>query len=330
MKNNKLVFGVTGILFLIVAFLSLTLGAVSISLQELIDAVFKGASSSVAGSIFYYVRLPRTIACMLAGAGLSLSGLVIQNVLSNKLASPGIIGVNAGAGVAVTFAVALGVMSGWNIAISAFVGALFAVLVIVGMAKKMNASRTTVILIGVAINSFLNAISEAIVTLIPEVSVMISDFRVGGFASVTMERLIPAAIFIILSILVLLTLCNELDIMNMGEEMAQGLGLSVKKMRTLFLILAALLAGASVSFAGLLGFVGLIVPHIARKFVSNESKYLMVFSVLFGATFVTLCDLCARILFQPYEIPVGILMAFIGGPFFIFLLLKNKGGHRHA
>lgn len=330
MKNNKLIFIITGVLVFLVVWFSLTLGAVSLSFKELYEAIVKGANSGIAGTIFWYVRLPRTIACMLAGAGLSVSGLVIQNVLSNKLASPGIIGINAGAGLSVTICIALGIISGWSITISAFVGALFAVFVIVGVAQKFNASRTTVILGGVAVNSFLNAISEAITTLIPEVSVMIADFRVGGFTSVTSERLLPAGILIVVALFVLFSLCNELDVMNLGEESAQGLGLSVKKMRTIFLILAALLAGASVSFAGLLGFVGLIVPHIARRLVDGESKYLMPFCALGGAGFVTFCDLCARLVFQPYEIPVGILMSFVGGPFFIFLLLKHKGGHRHA
>lgn len=327
-KNRKKAFIVTMILFITTLFLSLSLGVANLSFVDLLTAIKEGAGSGMAGNIFWYVRLPRTMACVLAGAGLAVSGLVIQNVLSNKLASPGIIGVNAGAGLAVTLCCALGALGGWSIATSAFLGALLAVLLVVGIAKKMNASRTTVILSGVAMNSFLNAGSEAIITLFPEVGIMSGDFRVGGFTSVTTARLLPAAMLIIIGLCILLTLCNELDIMNLGEETAQGLGLSVKKMRTLFLIIAALLAGASVSFAGLLGFVGLIVPHISRNIVGSENRYLLPFSALAGATLVTLCDLVARMLFQPYEIPVGILMAFIGGPFFVFLLLKNKGGHR--
>lgn len=138
-------------------------------------------------------------------------------------------------------------------------------------------------------------------------------------------RLIPAAVLILFALLLVFSLCNELDVISLGEDTASGLGLPVKKMRTIFLVLAALLAGASVSFAGLLGFVGLIVPHIARSLVGNESKYLLPFSALAGAVFVTLCDLVSRVLFAPYEIPVGILMSFIGGPFFIFLLVKRRG-----
>lgn len=140
-------------------------------------------------------------------------------------------------------------------------------------------------------------------------------------------RLWPAAILIIIGLSVLFTLTNELDVISLGEDTAQGLGMSVKKMRTAFLGISALLAGAAVSFSGLLGFVGLIVPHVGRRLVSNENGKLIPFCAIFGAGFVTLCDLVARTVFSPYELPVGILMSCIGGPFFLFLLIKRKGGH---
>ena len=241
---------------------------------------------------------------MLAGAALAVSGTIIQNVLTNKLASPGIIGVNAGAGLAVTICCAIGAISGWTIAGSAFAGALIAVLLVTFTARKVGASRTTVILAGVAINSFLNAASEAITTLVPEAGVQSADFRVGGFSSVAYTRLIPAGILIIIGLLAAVSLCNELDLMALGEETAQGLGLSVKKMRTVFLGIAALLAGATVSFSGLLGFVGLIVPHLGRRLVGSECGKLLPFCAVFGAGFVTICDLIARTLFAPYEISV--------------------------
>ena len=324
-KKAGRIFVITTVLTIIIVLCSICLGAAELSLQDLYTAVVQGTDSGMAGRIFWYVRLPRTLACMLAGAGLAVAGAIIQNVLNNKLASPGIIGVNAGAGLAVTVACAFGTLSGWMIAGSAFAGALLAVLLVALTAQKIGASKTTVILGGVAVNSFLNAITEAIITLIPEVGMSTADFRVGGFSSVAYTRLIPAGILILAAIVVVLTLCNELDVMSLGEDTAQGLGLSVKKMRTIFLVLAALLAGASVSFAGLLGFVGLIVPHIGRYFVSSESKKLIPFSALCGAALVSLCDLIARIAFKPYEVPVGIFMSGIGGPFFICLLMKKRG-----
>lgn len=314
---------------LIAAFFSLCLGAAKLSLSDLWQAISQGPAAT-AGFIFWYVRLPRTCGCLLAGAALSVSGAVIQGVLHNRLASPSIIGVNAGAGLAVTVCCALGLLSGWAIAGSAFLGAMTAVLLIVFAAEKAGASRTTVILGGVAVNAFLNALSEALTTLIPEIGMMTADFRVGGFASVTPVRLVPAGILIVLGLLAVFSLQNELDVLALGEETAQGLGMNVKAIRTLLLVLAALLSGAAVSFGGLLGFVGLIIPHAARRFAGGESRYLLPLCAAGGAGFVTLCDTAARLIFAPYELPVGILLSILGGPFFLLLLLKGKGGKGHA
>lgn len=328
MKNHKIKLYFLGavILLLLTFILSGCLGSASMSFEELKNAILGGTETAY-GRIFWYARFPRTIACMLSGAALAVSGAMIQGVLTNKLASPGIIGVNAGAGLAVTICCVMGVFSGWVIAGAAFGGAIAAVLLVAFTAQKIGASRTTVILGGVAVNSCLNAASEALSILIPEAALQAADFRVGGFSAVVYERLLPAGILILLGLMLTMTLTNELDVISLGEDIAQGLGMPVKKMRTLFLGLAALLAGAAVSFSGLLGFVGLIVPHVSRKLIGNENGKLIPFCALCGGSFVTLCDLMARTLFSPYEIPVGILMSFIGGPFFLFLLMNRKGGH---
>lgn len=326
-NGDRKVYVVAIALCITAALCSICMGSANLTLAELWSALRSGMKGGgITGNIFWYIRLPRTAACLLAGAGFAVAGTVIQGVLANKLASPGIIGVNAGAGLAVTICCTCGAISGWIIAGASFAGALLAVLLVSLTAQKMNASRTTVILGGVAVNSFLNAASEAITTLFPDIGMMSADFRVGGFSSVSYVRLIPAGILILISLLIVFTLHNELDLMNLGEDVAQGLGLSVKHMRTIFLVLAALLAGASVSFSGLLSFVGLIVPHIMRRIVGSESKKLLPLCALGGAMFVTVCDLIARTAFPPYEIPVGIFMAFIGGPFFIWLLLAKRGG----
>lgn len=311
------------------ALLSLLLGAVRLSPMDLWQAVV-GGPNSTAGYIFWYARLPRTLACLLSGGALAVSGAVIQAVLSNKLASPSIIGVNAGAGLAVTVCCALGLLSGWIIALSAFGGAMVSVLLVVITAQKTGASRTTVILGGVAVNSFLNALSEALTTLVPDAGVLSGDFRVGGFSAVVPARLLPAGILICIGLVMVLTLQNDLDVLALGEEMSHSLGMNVKKMRTAFLVLAAMLAGASVSFAGLLGFVGLMVPHAIRNFTGSRSRFLLPMCAVCGAGFVTVCDLAARLLFVPYELPVGILMSVLGGPFFLALLLNRKGKHSYA
>lgn len=327
--GKKWIWGGAAALCLAAALLSLLLGAAALSPAQLWQAVVEGPRST-AGYIFWYARLPRTLACLLSGAALSVSGAVIQGVLGNSLASPGIIGVNAGAGLAVTVCCALGLLSGWAIALSAFAGAMAAVLLVVFLARKTGASRTTVILGGVAVNSLLNALSEAITTLVPDAGILSGDFRVGGFSSVVSARLLPAGILICGGLLILFTLCNDLDVLALGEDTARSLGMSVKNMRNLFLVLSAMLAGASVSFGGLLGFVGLMVPHAARGLVGNRSRYLLPLCALGGGGFVTACDLAARLVFAPYELPVGILMSVLGGPFFLMLLMKRRGGRSHA
>ena len=306
---------------------SLSLGAASINPAELLSALLSGPGST-AGRIFWFVRLPRTAGCLLSGAALSVAGCVIQNVLANPLASPNIIGVNAGAGLAVTVCCALGALSGWAIAGAAFLGAFLAVGLVSLAAKAAGSSRTTVILAGVAVNAFLGAASDAVTNLIPDAAVLSGDFRVGGFGSVVSARLIPAGALILLALAVILLLHNELEVLSLGEDTARSLGMNAARMRTVFLALAALLCGAAVSFAGLLGFVGLIVPHAVRRLSGNKCEKLLPLCALWGAAFVTVCDLIARLAFRPQELPVGILLSALGGPFFLYIL--SKRGLRHG
>lgn len=322
-RKCRLLFAASLLLCLSAAALSLCLGNINFTPAEIAAALFQ-PGGSVNVNIIKHVRIPRTAACLVAGAALAASGAVLQNVLANKLASPGIIGVNAGAGFGVTVCCAFGNLYGWAVSVSAFLGSLLTVLFIFAFARKTGASKTTVILSGVAINSILNACSESVRVLHPDVAVMTAEFRVGGFSAVSVERLLPASILILVALTLLFTLFNELDVLTLGDESAQSVGLPAQGFRLLFLVLAALLAGSAVSFAGLLGFIGLIVPHFVRKIAGNESRHLLPLSAVTGASFVTLCDLAARRLFMPYELPVGILMAVIGGPAFVWLLLKRR------
>lgn len=325
MKNRSGYFlaGVMACLF--AGILSLTLGAASYSLPELLAAAAEG-TATVAGRILYFSRIPRTAGCLLAGAALAVSGCVIQSVLANPLASPGIIGVNAGAGLGVTVCCALGALSGWTVAGASFLGALGAVALVVFCADRTGASRTTVLLSGVAVNALLGGLTEAVTTLVPEIGLMSADFRAGGFSAVSHTRLVPAGALILMALGLLFTLSGELEVMTLGEDTARGLGMNVKRTRNLLLTLAALLAGAAVSFSGLLGFVGLIVPHSVRKLAGNESRVLLPLCALFGGAFVTLADLAARLAFAPYELPVGIFLSVLGGPFFLRLLYRDRGG----
>lgn len=314
-------------MFLAALFIGLLSGSTRLSLNDFNEIIKGGIGTTVQGRILLYVRLPRTLASLICGGALAVSGAVIQNVLNNRLASPGIIGVNAGAGLAVTLCCAFGIVGGFRLSLFAFLGAFLTVAAVSLGAKRWGASRGTVILLGVAVNSLLAAASDAVVTLIPEVSIMSNDFKIGEFSAVTYEKLVPSAIIILLSLIVLFTLNNELELMSLGEESAKGLGMNTSLVRTAFLVLAALLAGCAVSVAGLLSFVGLIVPHIVRRISKSGTPHLTALCFLYGGAFVSLSDTAARTMFAPYEIPVGIIMAFVGAPFFMFILIKGKGGH---
>ena len=313
------------ILLLFSAFISLVSGAASIPLSDLVNAALAGPES-VAGYVFWYSRLPRTVACIAAGFALSISGAVIQSVLANSLAAPGIIGVNSGAGFAVTLATALGAVSGWMISASAFLGAMVTSLAIMVISRKTRASRTSVLLAGVSLNYILGAFSDAVLSLVPQASMTSGDFRVGGFSSISHVRLYPAAIIIALSALAVFTLSNELEVLSLGDDEARTLGLDASVMRVVFLLLASALAGAAVSFAGLLGFVGLLVPNGIRRLLRGDNRLLLPLSGIGGAVLVTLCDIVSRMMFRPYELPVGIMLSLIGGPVFLILVLKRRKG----
>lgn len=313
-------------LCLLIAMTSLCLGNVHFTPMQLVS-LFQGQGDKVSRSILLYARLPRTLGALAAGAALAVSGAVLQNVLANRLASPGIIGVNAGAGLGVTLCCAAGALSGFAVSCAAFGGSLITVLLIFMFSRRTGASKTTVILGGVALNSILNAVCESVTVLDTDVAMLSIDFRVGGFSAVSYTRLLPAVALILLALAVLFTLCNELDVVTLGDDTARGIGLAVGKYRMVFLILSALLAGAAVSFAGLLGFIGLIVPHFVRRFTGNESGRLLPLCAVSGAGFLALCDMVSRLMFAPYELPVGILMSVIGGPVFLYMLVHHKGEH---
>ena len=329
LRKNRIAYAYASaiaLLLLAVAF-GMLLGPSRLSPSDILSSLARGDKDSPELRILLYVRLPRMLSGLVCGAALAVSGAVIQGVLANRLASPSIIGVNSGAGLAVTLCSALGIMGGWMLSMFAFIGAFLSVMLVSLGAKRWGASRGTVILMGVALNALLGAISDLIVTFSPDISVMNSDFRIGDFSSATYDRLIPASFAVLAAITVLLTLSNELDVLTLGDDNARGLGMNTDVMRVVFLLLSALLAGVAVSIAGLLSFVGLLVPHAVRRIASSQTRCLLPLCALFGAGFVSLCDTFARIVFAPYELPVGIIMAFLGAPFFIFIILRKRGGH---
>ena len=249
---------------------------------------------------------------------------MIQAVLNNAMAAPNIIGVNAGAGLGVTLLVALAPGAAASLPFAAFFGALAACLCIYAIARRTGASRMTITLVGITISSILTAGINLIKTIFPDSIYNTHGFLVGGISGVSMTKLSPACWLIGLGLLAALLMARDIDVLNLGEDTAASLGMNVKLSRFLLLMLASLLAGSAVSFAGLLGFVGLLGPHIARRFVGSRHRLLLPFSAMGGAVLVLLCDLLGRVLFAPYEIPVGIILSFVGGPFFLTLILLQR------
>lgn len=322
------VFLVLVMLTALAALMSITFGAVAVTPEEVWGALTGQLRGTAAARIILYSRLPRTCGCLLAGMALAVSGTIIQSVLANPLAAPNIIGVNSGAGLMVALSCALFPSMAAMVPLMAFLGALAGVLLVLLIAERTGASRITLVLAGVAVSSMFSAGIDAVVTFVPEALNGYSDFRIGGFFNLTMAKVQPAFWVILVGMAAALSLANEMDILMLGADAAQSLGLPAKKFRLLLLAVAAALAGAAVSFSGLLGFVGLIVPHMMRRLVGEESLPLIAASALGGAALVTLCDLISRVLFAPYELPVGIVLSLAGGPFFIWLLLRQRGGRR--
>ena len=274
--------------------------------------------------ILCFVRLPRTAAAVLAGAALGVAGALIQSVLNNAMASPNVIGVNAGAGLGALLAASLVPGAAALLPGAAFAGALAAALFIWMLAAVAGLSRTTLILAGVTVSSILTACMNTLKLLFPDVAVGSMAFLLGTLSGVTTAQVQRALPWLAAGFVLAALLAADLNVVQLGEDMAAGLGLPVARVRFAALLTAALLAGAAVSFAGLLGFVGLLAPHIARRLVGGDNRRLLPVTALASADLMLLCDVAARVLFAPFELPVGVLLSLVGGPFFLFLLLRRK------
>lgn len=330
MENNKrtkwihLKLAVLSCLLVVLVIAGVMGGAVRISFEEF-TGIFTDQELTNAGRILLFVRLPRVAGAVVAGMGLAVAGAIIQIVLNNPLAGPNIIGVNAGSGLAVVLCAVLLPGSIGMLPFAAFGGAFATVIFVYYLGRKTGSSKITLVLAGVAINSLLNSATDFIYTISEESLIAGNLFQIGGLNGIQIPVLKCAAVVVILSLFTVLLFHNELEIFSLGEERARTLGLSVSFYRFLFLGLAAALAGAAVSFAGLLGFLGLIVPHMARLLVGEECIYYIPASGLLGAALLLCCDYIARIWFAPFELPVGIVLSFVGAPYFMWLLYRNRG-----
>lgn len=323
-KNRRIVVIITLLVLLIVAiYTGLSLGAVKVNLSQILQ-VLKGNGEEVYETIIYNLRLPRIIIGLLVGACLAASGALLQGVVKNPLADPGIIGVSAGGGLAAILTMVIFPAYSYLLPFLAFIGAFTATICIYLFAWDKGASPVKIVLAGVAMNALLGAMTNGVMVLYSDRIQSVIGWLSGGLNGrgwYHVEIIFPYAIVMLL--LSFFTI-KPMNILILGDESAKLLGQNVEWIRLVIILLASFLAGIAVSVAGLIGFVGLVVPHMIRLLIGEDYRYLLPYSIVGGAVLVVLADTVARTAFDPIELPVGILLAALGAPFFIILLRKRR------
>ncbi len=301
---------------------SLKLGSLKITPAQIFDAIFR-ASEGPHYQIIYNIRLPRTLVAACVGLCLSLSGCLLQGIMRNPLAAPHIIGISAGAGLAGVVILILYPGIYYLLPPVAFTGALITAIMVYLIAWRQGIRPSRLILAGVAVSSFLGAMITGLMIFFPDRVHSVLGFMVGGLSARTWKHLDIIFPYTLSGFLLVNISARRLNILMLGDETAGSLGINVERTRMFFIALAALLAGSAVSVAGLLGFVGLIVPHIARLIIGSDYRFLLPAAALMGAALVMICDTISRVVLDPVEVPVGIIMALLGAPFFLYLLRKK-------
>jgi len=302
--------------------LSLAVGSAGYSIQEILKALFSQEDSPVK-TIVLNLRLPRIILAILIGSSLSAAGALLQSVMRNPLADPGTIGVSAGAGTAATTILLIFPQLSASVPLFAFGGAALACVLIYTMAWKGGVDPTRIILSGVAINSVLGAYNSLLQLMNSDSLEGVLAFMNGSLSGRGWHQVQIAACYASAGLVMAFLCIKSANALQLGEEMAKSLGVKVSLNRVLLSAVAAFLAAATVSVAGMIGFVGLVVPHIARLLVGSDYKVMMPVSVVLGAVVLLAADTVGRTVVPGMEIPVGIVMAVCGGPFFLYLLRKK-------
>jgi len=317
---------ISTILLLCSLFFALSFGAKSLPLSTIWEAIWQFDESNVEHQVLHSVRFPRVLASALVGAAFAVAGTLMQGVTRNPLADVGVLGINAGA----TFVVAISFVIFPNIPftllmILSFIGATCTTLFIffLGMNAPGGLTPLKLTLAGTVIASMLHSLTAGIAIYF-ELSQDLAFWYAGGVAGVEWPQLIAIAPIIVTVLIAAMLLGKSLSIMAMGEEMAINLGLNTKRIRILAIIFALLLAGVSVAAVGSIAFVGLVIPHIARKFVGVDYRFVLPISALLGALLLVIADLVARTIDPPKEFAIGVIVAMIGVPFFLMIARKEK------
>lgn len=335
--GTRLVIGlpVLSVLVLATGLVSLRLGPVPIKTLDVAWAALSAMGidgptvDRTAQLVIEQIRLPRIIVGAAVGMALGLSGTAMQGLFRNPMADPGIIGVSAGGAVGAVTAIAIGLVDLFWLALPvfAFVGAALALLLVYGIAAVGGRlSMATLLLAGVAVNAFLGAVISAIIYLLPSEGPLreILYWLAGGLDSRSWDHVRIALPPIAVGAAALALTARDLNLLALGDDEARSLGVRTGATRTALLTASALVTGSAVAVSGSIAFVGLVTPHVLRLVLGPDHRVLMPMSALGGALFVMLADMAARTVIQPAEFRVGVLTAFVGAPFFVFLLIKNK------
>lgn len=327
MRSKKMFRLVALLIFsLLVLFAAPFIGMHLINFSDL----FGTSQNQVLGDIFWRIRFPRILTAFLAGAGLALSGMSFQAMFRNPLATPFTLGVSAGAAFGAALFVKLGLIFSF-VTISgqtlfSFLGAILSVLLVYSISRIKKLFSTTAMLVaGVAINFFFSSLILFIQYLSDfSRSFQIIRWLMGGFeivGFVPVRTLLP---FVLLGSGAILLLTHELNLLTLGEDIATSRGGNVKKIKFIIFFASSIMVGSIVSVCGPIGFVGMMAPHICRLIIGPDHRYLSWASLLFGGAFLVFCDTLARIIIAPAEIPVGVITALLGGPFFLWLLIRSS------
>lgn len=329
----------TGLFLLLLLFLVLLLsiasGSYDVAVWKLVETIVHGREDA-AYQILWEIRMPRVLAAVLAGAGLGLCGCVLQNVLKNPLVSPFTLGISQGAAFGAAFAIiVLGagltykegvrVFSHHIVLFCAFFGALLTTLLIFFISSLRGATRETTVLSGIAISAFLGALTMLIQYFGEDIQIAAALFwTFGDLGKATWKNIPIISGMVFVSLCIFFARAQDLNAMKWGEDVGRSLGVNAKRLRMESLLFTSLTTAIVTSFLGIIGFVGLIAPHIGRRFAGEDERFLIPFSALIGSLLLLLSDLVARRAFAPNVLPVGIITSFFGAPFFLYLLLKAR------
>jgi iron complex transport system permease protein len=322
-KRRKLAFIIGIILFAAGCIYGLSSGSVPISPVQIWEIIVSEGEPAHA-KILFDLRLPRVVIGLLVGACLAASGALLQGVMRNPLADPAVIGVSSGAGLAAIITMILLPQYSYLLPVTAFFGAFVTALVIYLIAWDKGVSPLKIILAGVAVNALFSAAQSGIMVLYSDRVQSVLSWLAGGLNGRSWNHLQFMLPYALIGLVLTVLAIKPSNLLLLGDDSAKLLGQKVEAQRFLLIVLAAFLAGTAVSVAGLISFVGLVVPHAVRLVIGEDYRYLLPLSIISGASLVVIADTIARSWFDPVELPAGILLAFLGAPFFLFLLKKRS------